>query len=261
MTILDEIFRHKRAEVEARKRALPLTEIRERARMVPPPLDFTGALRARISERPALIAEIKRASPSRGLLAVEFNPLRLAHLYQANGASAISVLTDERYFKGSLDHLRQVAALEPRLPLLRKDFTLDPYQLYETRAAGADAILLIAAGLEPGRLRELHALACELGMAALVEIHTQSELESVLDLPGLALVGINNRDLHDFSVDLDTCLQLRPLIPPSVCVVAESGIRTPADVDRLALARIDAILVGEALVTAADPAGMVRRLS
>jgi indole-3-glycerol phosphate synthase len=261
VTILDEIFTHKRAEVDQRKRARPLEEVRTLAGYAPTAKDFTAALRASPGQRPALIAEIKCASPSRGLLAADFDPLRLARLYQANGASALSVLTDERYFKGSLDQLEGVAALEPSLPVLRKDFILEPYQVYESRAAGADAVLLIAAGLDPGRLLELHNLARELGMAALVEVHTRGDLEKILDVPGLALVGINNRDLRDFSVNLDTTLQLRPLIPAGVCVVAESGIHRTEDVDRLATAPVDAILVGEALVTAADPAGKVRSLS
>jgi indole-3-glycerol phosphate synthase len=261
VTILDEIFTHKRAEVELRKRTFPPERIRAEAGRVSPPLDFLAALRSDPGGRPALVAEIKCASPSRGLLAAEFDPLGLARLYQANGARAISVLTDERYFKGSLEYLREIANLEPRLPLLRKDFLLDPYQVYEARAAGADAILLIAAGLEQSQLRELHELARELGMAALVEVHTRDELERVMDLPGLELVGINNRDLRDFSVDLETTLSLRPHIPAGVRVVAESGIHGPEDVDRLAVARVDAILVGEALVTATDPASLVRSLS
>jgi indole-3-glycerol phosphate synthase len=261
MNILDEIFAHKRAGVELSKRNHSIESIRALAGQARAPLDFVAALRGEPGRRPALIAEVKCASPSRGLLAADFDLLRLARLYQANGASAISVLTDERFFKGSLEHLRQVAALERRIPLLRKDFILDPYQVYEARAAGADALLLIAACLDPVQLRELHALAFELGMAALVEVHTQGELERILDIPGLALVGINNRNLRDFSVNLDTTLRLRPFIPAGVCVVAESGIHTPEDVERFAPARVDAILVGEALVTAVDTASMVRSLA
>jgi len=261
MTLLDEIFAHKRTEVDLRKRASPFQEVRELARQAASPLDFIAALRGRQGLRPALIAEVKCASPSRGLLAAEFDPLRLACLYQANGASAISVLTDEHYFKGSLEHLREIAALEPRIPLLRKDFILDPYQVYEARAAGADAILLIAAYLDLSLLRDLHALSLDLGMAALVEVHTQEELDRILAVSGLVLVGINNRDLRDFSIHLDTALRLRPLIPADVCVVAESGIHTERDVERLTSVQVDAILVGEALVTAADTASMVRRLA
>ena len=261
MTILDEIFAHKRVEVEQRRAALPLAELRTQAESSPPALDFVAALRRKDGQRPALIAEVKCASPSRGLIARDFDPLALARVYQANGASAISVLTDERYFKGSLEYLRQIAGLRPRLPLLRKDFLLDSYQVYEARAAGADAVLLIAAYLEPQRLAELHTLANELGMAALVEVHSQDELEKALAACKPALIGVNNRDLRDFSVNLDTTLRLRPYVPAGTCLVAESGIHSPEDVARLAAAGVDAVLVGEALVAAGDTAGMVRSLA
>lgn len=261
MTILDEIFAHKSREVANRKKALPLQEVRAQADQSPEPLDFVQALRRNQGPKPALIAEVKRASPSRGLIAAEFDPLNLARLYQENGASAISVLTDERYFLGSLESLCQIAVLELGVPLLRKDFILDPYQVYESRAAGADAILLIAACLDDTLLKDLHSLSRALGMAALVEVHTREELERVLPLLNPDLVGINNRNLHDFSVDLDTTLRLRPMIPEEVCVVAESGIHGEEDLERLASAHVDAILVGEALVAAADTASMVKRLA
>ena len=211
MTILDEIFAHKRVEVEQRRAVRPLAEVRALAGEAPPALDFVGALRRKDGERPALIAEVKCASPSRGQIAKDFDPLALARTYQANGASAISVLTDERYFKGSLEYLRQIAGLMPRLPLLRKDFLLDPYQVYEARAAGADAVLLIAAYLEPLCLAELHTLAGELGMAALVEVHSLADLDKALAACQPRLMGINNRDLRDFSVNLETTLRLRPI--------------------------------------------------
>jgi indole-3-glycerol phosphate synthase len=261
MSILTEIFAHKAVEVEALKRTCPVAQMRAQAMEAPPALDFTAALRRAPRQRPALIAEIKRASPSRGLLAPDFDPLGLARLYRENGASAISILTEDRYFQGSLETLRQVASLDLRLPLLRKDFIFDPYQVYEARAAGADAILLIAAYLEIGPLRDLHNLAGDLGMAVLVEIHSRTELEKAQEACQPILLGINNRNLADFTVDLSTTLRLRELIPPGVCLVAESGIHTPADVDILAAAGIDAILVGEALVTAADPAAKVRSLA
>jgi indole-3-glycerol phosphate synthase len=265
MTILDEIFIHKRAEIELRKQARPLAEIQAEAAQAPPPLDFVAALRCprhdvSTAVSPALIAEVKRASPSRGLLAADFDPLRLARIYQENGAAAISVITDERYFKGHLETLRQIAALRPRLPLLRKDFICDPYQLYEARAAGADAALLIVAGLQPGLLRELHTLSSELGMAPLVEVHSLDELQVALACDPI-LVGINNRDLRDFSVSLDTTLRLRGEIPERICLVAESGIHTPEDVALLAAAGVDAVLVGEALVTASDIGAKVRSLT
>jgi indole-3-glycerol phosphate synthase len=259
MTILDEIFAHKRAEVAVCQEAAPLTAVRERAKQAAPPLDFVAALCGTRS-RPALIAEVKRASPSRGLLVPDFDPLRLARIYIENGAAAISVLTDERYFGGSLDHLAQIAGCRPRLPLLRKDFIGDPYQIYEARAAGADAVLLIAALLPQAQLCSLGSLAEELGMAALVEVHNRVELEIALHCRS-RLIGINNRDLVDFTVNLETTLRLRPHIPAGVCVVAESGIHSPADVARLAGAGVDAILVGEALVTAPDVAAAVRDLA
>lgn len=261
MNILDEIFDYKALEVAEQKRACPPDEVRRLAEVAPPALDFIRALRRGPGQRPALIAEVKKASPSRGLLAPDFEPLRLARLYRDNGASAISVLTETRYFQGSLDNLRQIAASTPRLPLLRKDFIFDPYQVYEARAAGADAILLIAAHLQPEALQELHTLANELGMAALVEVHSQAELEMALAACRPPLLGINNRDLVDFTVDLETTARLRPLAPAGACVVAESGIHTPADVDRLMASGINAILVGEALVTAPDPAAKIRSLA
>jgi indole-3-glycerol phosphate synthase len=263
MNILDEIFATKREEVAARLKTRPLAVVRREAEAARPALDFAGALRA-AARRPALIAEIKCASPSKGLLAKDFDALRLAEIYRQNGASAISILTDERYFRGHLDYLSQVAERfaegGPRLPLLRKDFLCDPYQVYEARAAGADAVLLIAAYLDAAELSDLHSLTCALGMAALVEVHNQAELEAAAQLD-LRLVGVNNRDLRDFSVRLETTLDLRPLVPEGVCLVAESGIHTPADVDRLRQAGVDAVLVGEALVTAPDVAAKVRELA
>ena len=260
MSILDEIFASKRLEVEAAQKQRPLVEVRRMAESAAAALPFAGALRRPSLQAPLrLIAEVKCASPSRGLLAAHFDPIQLATIYQQNGAAAISVLTDARYFKGALLYLEQIAALQPRLPLLRKDFIYDPYQVYEGRASGADAILLIAAYLDLQQLADLHALVCALGMDALVEVHNGDELEQALTVSP-TLVGINNRDLHDFKVDLDTCLRLRASIPSSVTVVAESGIHSAADVSRLAAAGMDAMLVGEALVTAADTALKIRSL-
>ncbi len=265
MSFLDDILAHKREEVTRRQAEQPLAEVRAAAEAAPPPLDFVAALR-RAASRPALIAEIKRRSPSRGLLARDFDPLRLAQVYRENGAACISVLTDERYFGGSLDDLRRVRGQVQDLPLLRKDFLCDPYQVYQARAAGADAVLLIVAALSPERLRDLHDLARALGMAALVEVHTDAELETAMtcDPP---LIGINSRDLHSFAVSLETTERLCRRLPADVCVVAESGIREPADVARLAAiprpgaTGVDAILVGEALVTAADVGAKVRDLA
>ena len=271
MNILDEIFANKRAEVQRQKQLVPLKELQAQVERASPPLDFIRALRPEEGEsrylQPALIAEVKRASPSRGLLAPHFDPQGLARIYAGSGASAISVLTDERYFKGHLDHLRQVARevkeirpAEMPLPVLRKDFIFDPYQVYEARCAGADAVLLITAALEPDRLYQLQALVQQLGMAALIEVHDREELNAALDC-GPHLLGINNRNLKDFSVDLETTLHLRTLIPERVCLVSESGIHTPEDVRLLASAGVDAVLVGEALVTAPDVPAMVRSLA
>jgi indole-3-glycerol phosphate synthase len=259
MTILEEIFTHKRQEVARLKHERPLAEVQAAVEEAPPAMDFPAALRA-ASRPPALIAEIKKASPSSGELAPDLDPLEQAAIYQENGAAAVSVLTEERYFKGSLEILHQLSAVDNRLPLLRKDFIFDPYQVYEARAAGADAVLLITAMLEPKQLQNLQTLAERLGMAALVEVHTQGELNTALAYHP-SLVGINNRDLKSFQVRLGTTLELRPQIPENVVVVAESGIQTSRDVEFLAEAGVDAILVGEALVTAPDVGMAVRDLS
>ncbi len=261
MNILAEIFTHKRAEVIEQKSRTPLAEVRAAAESAGPALNFVAALRRPMEAKPRLIAEVKRASPSRGLLAPIPDPTALARVYRDNGAAAVSVLTDSRYFQGCLEDLRAVAGMKPRVPVLRKDFLCDPYQIYQARATGADAVLLIAASLEAGELRDLHTLANELGMAALVEVHDEAELEKALAACKPALVGVNNRNLRDFSVRLETTLTLRALVPNGVCMVAESGIHTPADVERLREAGVDAILVGEALVTAPDPAEKVRSLA
>jgi indole-3-glycerol phosphate synthase len=191
---------------------------------------------------------------------MHLDPIYLAGVYRKNGAKAVSVLTDERYFKGSLEFLASIRTSEPGLPLLRKDFICDPYQVYEARAAGADAVLLIVAGVEFSLLAELFNLVCELGMTALIEIHNELELDQALRLNPV-LVGINNRDLRDFSVDLGTSIRLRSLIPDTICVVAESGIHSRKDVELLARAGLDAILVGESLVTAEDIGKKVKDLS
>jgi len=216
-----------------------------------------------------LIAELKRASPSRGLLAPNVDMQAMARVYADNGAAAISVLTDEKFFMGSLALLSTLrAAPQVPLPLLRKDFILSAAQVYETRAAGADAVLLIVAALPEApasptdcSLAELHALALELGLTPLVEVHSRPELERALRLPGLQLVGINNRDLATFNVSLDTTAELRPLVPAGLRVVSESGIFSASDVARLGGLGVDAVLVGEGIITASDPAAKVRELS
>jgi indole-3-glycerol phosphate synthase len=268
MTILDRILNYKRKEeLPRRMRDLPLKIVQDHAAGAPPPRNFIAALKS--SAVVALIAEIKRASPSKGVLRPNFDPVHLAATYAANGAAAISVLTDEPFFQGSLSylmHIRRQLESPPTdadqslpVPLLRKDFIVHPYQIYEARAAGADALLLIAAILSDADLAELLSLTRALGMAALIEVHSEEDLERVLPLSP-RLVGVNNRDLRDFSVNLNTCLRLRLSIPSDICLVAESGIHTRADVACLAAAGVDAMLVGEALVTASDVGAKVREL-
>ncbi len=248
--LLDEIMAWKREEVAKTKRERPLAELRALATTVPKPLDFAAALR---QPGVSLIAEVKRASPSRGLLCHDFDPEVLARTYVKNGAAAISVLTDARFFQGNLEHLalvkETVTALGKPVPVLRKDFIFDPYQIWEARVAGADAILLIVAVLGDNALRALLAETRKLGMEALVEVHNEQELARALTA-GAKIIGINNRDLRTFTVDLRVTERLRPLIPPDIIVVSESGVHTPEDVERLAELRVDAILVGESLVRA-----------
>jgi len=255
-TILREILDRKREEVARRRREVPLARLRTEAAQAPPPRDFVAALSG---PHLALIAEVKRASPSKGLLRADFDPVDLARRYEANGAAAISILTDGPFFQGSLEHLRAVRR-QVRLPLLRKDFILDPYQVYEARAAGADALLLIVAALDDATLQALYRLTRRLGMAALVEVHDEAELARALRI-GPRLVGINNRDLRTFRVDLGTTARLRPQVPREVLLVAESGIGGRSDAEELAAVGADAILVGEALVRAADPGRKVREFT
>jgi indole-3-glycerol phosphate synthase len=246
-TILDKIIRWKRSEIAQHKRARPVEVVQAEMTLAPPPRNFAAALRA---PAVSLIAEVKRASPSKGLLRHNFDAVVLAHEYEDNGATAISVLTDQHFFQGNLGHLRAVRQ-NVGLPVLRKDFILDPYQVYEARAAGADSVLLIVAALSAGDLKALYQLVRELGMAALVEVHNAAELERALKI-GPRIVGVNNRDLRTFKVDLETTAHLRPLVPTDVILVAESGVHTRADVARLAAIDVDAMLVGESLVRAKD---------
>lgn len=235
----------------------PLEEMKILAKAMPPALDFINALKR--EKGVSLIAEIKKASPSKGLLCEQFDPLEMAVLYSENGAAAISILTDQPFFQGHLDYLKLVKQNFPNIPLLRKDFIIHPYQVYEARAYGADAILLITAILSSNELCSLQNLSRELGMAALVENHNREELEKALGISP-ALVGINNRDLKDFTVNIETCLSLREQIPAGTCCVAESGIHTVDDVGRLAAAGMDAMLVGEALITAEDQTEKIKEL-
>jgi indole-3-glycerol phosphate synthase len=216
----------------------------------------------RFAPRPSLIAELKRASPSKGILAPHLDLFQVADIYTQNGAAAISVLTDENFFMGKLETLHDLRfAHQSTLPLLRKDFTIDEIQIYEARANGADAILLIAAALTDDKhFADLHACALSLGLTALVEVHDEAETERVLKLKDVKLIGINNRNLSTFEVSLATTERLRPMISSDIAVVAESGIFTAADVERLASINIDAILVGEALITSDDIPAKVREL-
>ncbi len=254
-TILDVIMRHKREKVARRKRKRPISVVRAEADRAPPPRDLVAAL-----GRPgvSLIAEVKRASPSKGPLRPDLDAAALAQVYERGGAAAISVLTDQRFFAGSLDDLRAVRE-QVGLPVLCKDFVLEPYQVYEARAAGADAILLIVAALDDRTLRKLYCLTCTLGMAALVEVHDECDLGRALAIRP-RIIGINNRDLRNFTVNIDMTARLRPLIPDGILVVSESGISTPADVSRLASIGADGMLVGESLVRASDPLALVRKL-
>ena len=257
MSILDEIFAHKRTEVSAAKQQKGISSLEAAIQYLPTPPDFAAALKGRSAAAPRLIAEVKYRSPSKGILSSNFDPLDLARTYAENGAAAISVLTDEKYFGGTLDYLQEIAALGLGVPLLRKDFIFDRYQLFEARLAGASAVLLIVAMLEPGQLRDLLAAAAGLGLDGLVETHTREEVARALE-SGARVIGVNNRDLHTFNVSLETSLELRPLIPAGVVMVAESGIRTAADASRLAAAGVDAMLIGEGLVTASDVGEKVR---
>lgn len=252
---LDEIVAHKKAELARRQGELPLSALEEMALAQPPPRDFVAALKR---NGVALIAEIKRASPSKGLLCPHFDPMALARCYEMNGAAAISVLTESRYFQGSIEHLAEVKR-EASLPVLRKDFIFDLYQVAEARAYGADAILLVVAILPDSKLAELLEAAHGLGMACLVEVHGEEELARAV-ATGATIIGINNRDLRTFRVDLATTQRLRQRVPPGRLVVSESGVHGPEDVRELRRWGVDAMLVGEALVTAKDVGAKVREL-
>jgi indole-3-glycerol phosphate synthase len=270
MSILEKIIEHKKTEIAA----LDAPALRRLADSASVPRDFLSAIKRRripplllgegsgVRSSPSLIAELKRASPSKGILAPHLDLLQVAEIYTQNGASAISVLTDEKFFMGSLETLRQLRLTNYQVPLLRKDFIIHETQLYESRANGADAILLIAAALTDDSLfSDLHACAVDQGLTALVEVHDEAETERALKLNHVKLIGINNRNLATFDVSLETTERLRPIIPDEIAVVAESGIFTANDVDRLAKANVDAILVGEALVTSDDIPAKVRELS
>jgi indole-3-glycerol phosphate synthase len=254
-TILDEIVAYKREFVAESKRRVPFQTLQDQVTANPGERRFARALRGEVI---AVIAEVKKASPSKGLIRPDFNPVEVAATYEANGARAISVLTDERYFQGSACALTQVRQAVD-LPLLRKDFTIDPYQVYEARAIGADAVLLIVGILSADQLMEYLDLAHSLSLDALVEVHTEGEMETALDAEA-RVIGINNRDLRTFQTDLAVTENLIGLIPEGVVVVSESGIHTREDVLRLQDAGADAILVGESLMREPDIGRKLREL-
>ncbi|UCD22451.1 MAG: indole-3-glycerol phosphate synthase TrpC [Chloroflexota bacterium] len=255
--MLDKIVAQKREEVEQRKKVVITACLQERIARQKPSFDFALALK---SDNIRLIPEVKQASPSRGMLRSNFDPIKLAQIYSEGGAAAISVLTEANYFMGSIEHLTAIKDVV-QLPLLRKDFIFDSYQIYESRAYGADALLLIAAILNQRQLKELVSLSHSLGLRCLVEVHNEGEVERAV-LSEAEIIGINNRDLSTLTVDINTTHRLRPLIPKEKIVVSESGIKSRSDMEKLAGWRVNAVLVGEALVTAPDvPAKMKELLS
>jgi len=260
MNILDQILEQKKVEIAA----FDTVSLRRAAEQSPTPRDFLATIKRRhFGTHPSLIAELKRASPSKGILAPHLDLFQVADIYVQNGASAISVLTDEKFFMGKLETMRELRfTRKSKPPLLRKDFMIAESQIYEARANGADAILLIAAALPDDKhFSDLHSCTLSLGLTALVEVHNEVEAERALKLKDVECIGINNRNLATFEVSLETTERIRPMISPDIAVVAESGIFNAQDVERLADANVDAVLVGEALVTSRDIAAKVRELS
>lgn len=257
--ILKRILARKAVEVAECSARTSLEDLKQRVAGAPPVRGFANALRARIaSGRPAVIAEIKKASPSRGVLRADFHPAEIARSYEQHGATCLSVLTDRDYFQGADEHL-QAARRACALPVLRKDFVVDEYQVMEARVLGADCILLIVAALDDARLRTLNRLARDLGMDVLVEVHDAGELDRALTLAN-PVIGINNRDLRTFETRLDTTLTLLPKIPAGCIVVTESGILSPDDVTLMRARGVNAFLVGEALMRAPDPGAQLTSL-
>jgi indole-3-glycerol phosphate synthase len=259
--MLDQIIAHKRIEIAEAEQAVPLTELRRLAAWQPVPRGFAAVLRPQDAKphlTPALIAEVKRASPSRGELNTDLDPAALAHDYAHAGAAAISVLTDRKFFRGSLQDLEAVR-LAVLQPILQKDFIVNEYGIVQARAAGADAVLLIVAALDDSELPDLLAVTHGLGMNAVIEVHNEAELARALKLDG-RIIGVNNRNLATFAVDTNTTARLRPLVPPEIIFVAESGIRTAEDVQQLRELNADAMLVGEALVTSGNVMDKIKEL-
>lgn len=259
MTILDDILTTKRAEVAERRAATPLAELQDRAGSHTPPRGFAAALTAKAATGHALITEIKKASPSKGLIRADFDPVAHASAYAAGGAACLSVLTDAPYFQGHEDFLIAARAA-CALPVIRKDFIVDPWQVLESRSIGADAILLIMAALGDGQAAEIEAVAVELGMDVLVEVHDEGEFERALKLRS-RLIGVNNRDLRDFSVDVTRSYQIATIAPADVMLVAESGLTSRADLDAMADNGIHRFLIGEALMRQDDIAAATEELA
>ncbi len=257
--ILDRILARKVEEIGERSTRVPMAELIARVADLPDTRGFAAAIEAKIEAGlPAVIAEIKQASPSKGVIRADFDPAAIAQAYAVGGATCLSVLTDADFFRGHEDYLRQARAA-CTLPLLRKDFTIDAYQVYEARAIGADCILLIVAALDDSSLLELSLLAAELDLDVLVEVHDEDELGRALEIPA-PLIGINNRNLRSFEVSLDTSIKLRERVPADRLLVSESGIATSADISRLRAAGIHAFLVGETFMRAADPGKALKQL-
>jgi len=257
--ILQRILARKVEEIRERSAQIGLAELSARVADLPPTRGFAAALEAKVEAgSPAVIAEVKKASPSKGVIRADFDPAAIARSYAAGGAACLSVLTDADFFQGSEAYLQQARAACD-LPVLRKDFTIDPYQVYEARAIGADCILLIVAALGDASLLELALLAAELDLDVLVEVHDEDQLERALEIPA-PLIGVNNRNLRTFETSLDTTLRLQGRIDDGRLLVTESGIHTPADVARMRAAGVGAFLVGEAFMRAADPGAELARL-
>jgi len=257
--ILDRILARKVEEITERSARVPLVELIARSADLPDTRGFAAAIEAKIETgHPAVIAEIKKASPSKGVIRADFAPAEIARSYERGGATCLSVLTDADFFQGSEEYLREARAA-CTLPVLRKDFTIDRYQVHEARAIGADCILLIVAALSDDALLELSLLAAELDLDVLVEVHDDEELDRALEIPA-PLIGINNRNLRSFDVSLDTSVQLRERAPPERLLVSESGIASAADIARLRRVGIDAFLIGETFMRAADPGAELRQL-
>jgi len=264
-TILEQIIETKKQEIAERSAKVSVAELKDRIAASPRPRNFFHAVTHKGNKPVNLIAEVKKASPSAGIIREDFDPVAIAKIYEANGADALSVLTDEKYFQGHLDYLKQVRAAVA-LPVLRKDFIVDPYQVYESRAAGADAILLIAECLETSQMIDLQILATEMNLTVLIEVHDLDNLmrvrDHVIGFPhkSYSLLGINNRDLRTFKTDLGNTLRMAELVEDRNVLVSESGINTYADIKRLADAGVQAVLVGESLMRADDIGAKIKLL-